>query len=541
MSRRDRLVPAIAFVLLASLGLLVLVLVTDAANSGRRALEQSLLAEVQAIARSQNARVESQLEGIRGLAGQDWELEPRSERDQAALEDLFDLVRDSVRSGFYLTDEEGVITAGVNFVEPAVGARVDRPGVAEALEPDDPGRGGRYVPVQDEGFTTDVPNVALVFPIGPPGGPPRGLFVFESEVVTDSAFNEEIAQLRRGETGEFSVFGPRGRVVASNDPSALARPVSEEMAQAPDGLHHIGDDVVALADIPAADWRIAFRQERDEFEEGLTGPLQRVGTIIVVVFVFVGVVSFLALSRRLRVAREEQDRLRRLSASQEEFISIVSHELRTPVAGVLGFLQTTIDHWDAMTDAERSGAVLRAASNARRLQGLTRDVLDSQSVESGRMTYAMAPADLREEVEVAADSARALYPAQRFETVFHVDEARVRMDVDRIQQVLTNLIDNAVRVSPPDVPIELRLWTEAGTARVSVLDHGPGLPPDMIDRVFEKFVRGRSGTVTGTGLGLYIARRILEAHDGSISADSRPGEGAVFTVELPLMEDAVAR
>ena len=540
MSRRDRLIPAVAFVLLASMGLLVLVLVTDAANSGREALEESLLGEVQALARSQNTRVESQLAGVESLAGQDWELEPGSVRDQAALDSLFELVQNAVRSGFYLTDEDGRITAGVNFLEPAIGQRVERPGVEELLASGDVGVGGRYVPVHDQGFTTELPNVGLVFLIGEPGRPARGMFVFESEVSTDSPFNQEIAQLRRGETGEFSVFGPRGRVIASNDPSTLARPVAEDMAQAPEGLHHLGDDVVAVADIPRAGWRIGFRQDRTEFEEGLTGPLQRVGTILVVVFVAVGVASFLALSRRLRASREEQERLRQLSESQEEFISIVSHELRTPVAGVLGFLQTTIDHWDSMSDAERSGAVLRAASNARRLQGLTRDVLDSQSVESGRMTYAMAPADLCEEVEVAVEAARALYPAQRFEMALEVDEARVRMDVDRIQQVLTNLVDNAVRVSPPDRPIELRLWTEGDAARVSVLDHGPGLPPDMMERVFEKFVRGRSGTVTGTGLGLYIARRILEAHDGTISVDSRPGDGAVFTVELPLIDVAVA-
>jgi signal transduction histidine kinase len=260
-----------------------------------------------------------------------------------------------------------------------------------------------------------------------------------------------------------------------------------------------------------------------------------VGTIAVIAFVVLGIASSVALSRRLRAAREEQARLRKLSETQEEFISIVSHELRTPVAGVLGFLQTTIDHWDAMTDSERSSAVLRAASNARRLQGLTRDVLDSQSAEAGRMTYAMAPADLCEEVTVAAEAARALYPAQRFEVGLEVDSVPIEVDVDRIQQVLTNLIDNAVRISPPDAPVELRLWIEDDRARLSVADHGPGLPPDMEERIFEKFVRGRSGSVTGTGLGLYIARQILEAHGGSISVTSTPGEGATFELELPLL------
>jgi signal transduction histidine kinase len=264
--------------------------------------------------------------------------------------------------------------------------------------------------------------------------------------------------------------------------------------------------------------------------------LQRAGGIVVGAFLVLGAVAFLLLSRRLAAAREEQARLRRLNEQQEEFISIVSHELRTPVAGVLGFLQTTIDHWDAMTDSERSGAVLRAASNARRLQGLTRDVLDSQSVESGRMTYAMAPGDLHEELTVAVEAAQVLYPNQQFEASFDVDEARVHMDADRVQQVLTNLLDNAVRVSPPQQPIVLRLWVDDGRARISVHDRGPGLPPEMAERVFEKFVRGRGSTVSGTGLGLYIARQILEAHGGRIWVDSPPGEGATFTIELPLVQ-----
>src|SRR3546814_6837004 len=111
----------------------------------------------------------------------------------------------------------------------------------------------------------------------------------------------------------------------------------------------------------------------------------RTDTLFPYTTLFRSVLTFLALARRLQAAREEQERLQRLSETQEEFNSIVSHELRTPVAGVLGFLQTTMDHWSSMTDTERFNAVRRSASNARRLQGLTRDVLDSQAVESGRM------------------------------------------------------------------------------------------------------------------------------------------------------------
>ena len=96
----------------------------------------------------------------------------------------------------------------------------------------------------------------------------------------------------------------------------------------------------------------------------------------------VGLALVVILVRRLRQAQEEERRLRELSRSQEEFISVVSHELRTPVAGVLGFLQTTLDHWDVMSEGERQRAIGRAMSIARRLHSLTRDVLDTSTIEA---------------------------------------------------------------------------------------------------------------------------------------------------------------
>src|SRR3546814_314593 len=211
--------------------------------------------------------------------------------------------------------------------------------------------------------------------------------------------------------------------------------------------------------------------------------------------------------------------------TQEEFISIVSHELRTPVAGVLGFLQTTMDHWSSMTDTERFNAVRRSASNARRLQGLTRDVLDSQAVESGRMSYAMGDADLAEEVSVAVEAASAMYPRLTIAADVEAERVPVVIDVDRIQQVLTNLLDNAAKASPPNGTVTVRLWEEGEQVMVSVTDQGPGLSAELQDRVFDKFVRGRDSNVSGTGLGLYICRQILEAQDGEIHVEIGGGRG----------------
>jgi signal transduction histidine kinase len=142
-------------------------------------------------------------------------------------------------------------------------------------------------------------------------------------------------------------------------------------------------------------------------------------------------------------------------------------------------------------------------------------------------------------VVVAVDAARSLYPRLQIDLQVEADDAPVVVDVDRIQQVLTNLLDNAAKVSPPDGRVHVRLWREGERAIVSVTDQGPGLAPDLRDRIFEKFVRGRETGVTGTGLGLYISRQILTAHGGDISADPGPDGGACFAFELPIAPAAV--
>ncbi|HEU5084082.1 MAG TPA: sensor histidine kinase [Acidimicrobiales bacterium] len=541
LRQRDRLLPAAAFLALFAIGVLVLVLVTNAVDSGRKALEEAVLSEVQATARSQDARLAGQIGGttpfLRDLE-LDFEVGSQNDRRQFSnLEELIEQLED-VRTGFYLTDTDGLLTQGVRVPRSMLGEPVERPGFAEYLGAVRQGAPARpYLPVAP-GITANVPTFAFVVPIrSDPDDREselRGTFVFESEVSSDGTFNEEISQLGRGDTGRFQVFDAAGTIIAAHDPSLLGRPVpQEELVRVEPGLHRRDGEIRVVAEIPTAGWRIAFLQDADEFEEGLAGPLQQVGVIVVVVFIAIGVLTFVALARRLQAAREEQERLRRLSESQEEFISIVSHELRTPVAGVLGFLQTTMDHWDTMTDTERFNAVRRSASNARRLQGLTRDVLDSQSVETGRMSYAMGDADLREEVAVAVEAAAALYPRVGIDTSYEVDTAPVVIDVDRMQQVLTNLLDNAVKVSPPNGTIHVRVWREGERALVSVTDQGPGLSPELRDRVFDKFVRGRDTSVTGTGLGLYISRQILLAHDGTIRVDTSAEGGATFTFELP--------
>ena len=533
----ERLLPALVLLGFVAAALGVNVLLSSAEERGVNALEESIAAEVQAIAGSQNQRFINTFTGTVGLANpvdEPYRVVEGSPEDLAQLQDLLQLAAE-IRSGFYLLAADGTITQGVQLLEDSVGQPFDWPGYDELSASPTFAQGlGAVLPVS-EGLTTDEPVIALVLPIMDVAtGARRGAFVFESVVAVDSDFNKEIGSLRRGDTGEYLFYDSMGSVIASNDPSRLGEPLTDgRLLTAPLGVDRFDGQVVVLAEVPAAGWRVAFRQDVEEFEEPLSGPLQSTGLVLIVGLLAAGSLLTVILYRRLRAARAEQERLRQLSDAQQELISIVSHELRTPVAGVLGFLETTIDHWDGMDDTERLSAVGRAAANARRLQAMTRDVLDTQTVETGRLVHVLQPLDLMAEVEQAVEAARALAPDRTFELQGPGEPVWVEGDADRLHQVLANLLDNAQKSSPVIEPIEIEVSGHADHVEVSVLDHGAGIVEESLERIFDKFVRDRGDAVSGTGLGLYIARQVMEAHGGRIWAESEPGRGATFHIALP--------
>lgn len=541
MRRRvESLLPAAVLVAFVVAALVVNLLLTSAEQRGVDALEESLSAEVQAIAASQDQRFQNSFSSTQGLSNPDepFELVEGSAGDLAQLERLLNLFGGAVRAGFYLLDANGTVTQGVLFTDDAIGTAFEWPGYDELVASPTfaQGRGG-VLPVSD-GLTTGEPVLAYVIPIlDLSAGSVRGAFVLESVVAVDSDLNKEIGALQRGETGEYHFYDSAGTVIASNDPATIGTTLDDErMLTASAGLHHLDDHVVVIADVPSVGWRVGFRRDTGEFEEGLSRPLQRLGQVLILVLLAAGALLTLVLARRLRAARAEQERLAAISEAQQEFISIVSHELRTPVAGVLGFLETSLDHWDTMDDGERRSAVGRAASNARRLQALTRDVLDTQRLESGRLVHVLAPLDLAGEVRSAVEAAEDLDGERTFEVHLPDSPVWVSGDADRLQQVLVNLLDNACKNSPAIEPVEVRLEVAGREATVTVADHGAGITGDSLERIFDKFVRGRGESVTGTGLGLYISRQIIDAHDGRIWAESEPGQGARFSFVLPLGE-----
>ena len=530
--RLESLLPILVLAGFLASAIVVNLLLSSAESRGVDALEQSATAEVAAIAGSQNQRVENSFTGFADFVRKLPEFELAV--DSAADKKTFDLYANAARgAGFYLVDDQATITQGVLLRDNAIGGRFGWPGYDDLISsPGYQAGTGGVLPIS-QGYTTDQPVFAYVFPLLGETGV-RGSFVVESAVAVDSDFNSEISQLRRGKTGEYIFYDNSGSVIASNDSSLIAKKLDDHrLLDASRGVHHFGDDVVVLADVPAAGWRVAFRQDADEFEESLSGPLQSVGRVLIFALLLGGFLVTAMLYRRLRAARAEQERLRILSDNQQEFISIVSHELRTPVAGVLGFLETSLDHWDDMDDDARRAAVTRAASNARRLQAMTRDVLDTQNIEAGRLVHVFEPLDIGAEVRTAVDAATELDPDRTIAVHLPDDPVLVRGDADRLQQVLANLLENARKNSPSVEPIEVTVKRSGSTAEVIVSDHGPGIAEESLDRIFDKFVRGRGDSVTGTGLGLYISRQIVNAHGGRIWAESDPGHGATFRFVIP--------
>ena len=536
-TRRDRALITTAVVLVVLTAGLVLMTVLKAANDGTKALQKLQLEQVQQLTRGMDSRIASIFQSVDGLstAPPAWNLEIRDPADAARLAQLQSL-NPKARTGFFLVDTKGVVTNGTLLRDEAsIGTTVSRPGLDKVL-----GGSPAILPV-GSGLTTSLPVVVIGLPLrDPTGRQVLGAMLIESDVSVDSAFNAEVAQLKKGRTGEFSFVDEAGVVVASSNAALLGKPLGEPvLASGATGLRKTGGRLVIVEPVTSAGWRTVFRPDVDEFQGALTDPLSSALAYIVVAGVLAAGVAVVTLARRLRRARDEQRRLEEISAVREEFISIVSHELRTPVAGMLGFLQTTLDHWEVMTEGERQRAIVRAMSSARRLHSLTRDVLDTSSLEAEGMTYVLSDVDLRAEVSSAITAERDLRPDRVLSLELPDEAAYVRCDPDRIQQIITNLIENAVKSSPPLTPIEVSVRSAGDAVEVAVRDHGPGLSDSELTRVFDKFVRGRTSTPSGTGLGLYICRQLIEAQGGTIRAERVEGGGALFVFTLPRARSVV--
>jgi signal transduction histidine kinase len=232
--------------------------------------------------------------------------------------------------------------------------------------------------------------------------------------------------------------------------------------------------------------------------------------------------------------RRTVEELRKLSALRSDFVSLVSHEMRSPMAAVIGSARTLQQRWRELSSEHRDSFLALIANETDRLANLIGDVLDTSRIDAGTFTYTFADVAIGDLVEEAVSAARLGQDAIPITTRVAPDLPSVRGDPARLRQVLSNLIDNAVKYSPDGQAVEVHAHTFDSRVVVDVSDRGEGIAPEQQRVIFEKFGRARGAqSKPGTGLGLYIARSITEAHGGTLQVASVPGRGSTFTLSLP--------
>ena len=238
----------------------------------------------------------------------------------------------------------------------------------------------------------------------------------------------------------------------------------------------------------------------------------------------------------LGLAQAFNEMLHRLSGAweqQRQFVGNVSHELRTPLTVICGYLQSLLRRGDNLSIYQKQAIETASAETERTIQML-QDLLDLARADSGNLHFRQAPVFLNTLVaEVAAMSAKV---GDRSVTAIAQDQDIVALaDQDRLQQVLINLVDNAIKYSTD--PVEIQLETREDQAMIYVCDRGIGIALAHQQRVFERFYRSDDPSTRsrdGTGLGLAIAKSLVEGMNGKISLMSKPNEGSIFTISLPL-------
>jgi signal transduction histidine kinase len=226
-------------------------------------------------------------------------------------------------------------------------------------------------------------------------------------------------------------------------------------------------------------------------------------------------------------------RRKRVDLAKSETISAVSHELRSPLTSVKGFTATLLSKWDRLDDETKKHLLFTIDTDADRVTRLIGELLDVSRLEAGRL-------HLQRQMVCIVDVAREVV-----ERVGHLSSKHmigmdfpdafpeVYADPDKIQQVLTNLVENAVKYTAGG-RVDVTGSYADGTVQVAVSDEGEGIPAEHRHQVFGKFFRRIGGSPTGTGLGLYITKGLIEAHGGHIWVDEAPGGGAVFAFTLPV-------
>lgn len=349
----------------------------------------------------------------------------------------------------------------------------------------------------------------------------------------DGADPDEMARFRGGEVFVLDMTAPRFRDIPN--PYGITTQLIAPM--------RLGEQLVGLLSLDYGGPPHRFSEK----ERALAGAVAQLAAVV------------LERERLLRERAEAQAQVLALETTNEQmnaFVGIAGHELRTPLTSAKvsiqlaeRFLQrlraSDATPHEVTHELERlTDLFQRAERQMQRQERLVRDLLDLSRIQEGQLELHMAPCDLVDLSRDAVEEQRLMFPGRTI-TLSLPDGGEhipVYADADRIGQVLTNYLTNALKYSPEEEPVAVSLATQHGLARVCVRDHGPGLPAAELAHVWERFHRAPgvevlSGSGVGLGLGLYISRKMIERQGGQVGAESAPGHGSTFSFALPLRAD----
>lgn len=241
-----------------------------------------------------------------------------------------------------------------------------------------------------------------------------------------------------------------------------------------------------------------------------------------------------------RTLSKKNSELERLNAIKNRFLGMAAHDLRNPLGNVL-LLSGFIEEDSAGLSSEQSDYLDKVKRLSRSMLDMVNDLLDISSIDSGKIRLRRDSVDLGQLVEENASLHRKVARNAEIELISRTPEAPAisEGDVDKLHQVLNNLLSNAINYAPPGSTVTATVTGDTGVNRVSVADNGPGISADAANELFQPFKTAGTPSRSGqksTGLGLYICRKIVEAHDGRIWVNSELGEGSTFSFELPRLE-----
>jgi signal transduction histidine kinase len=258
-------------------------------------------------------------------------------------------------------------------------------------------------------------------------------------------------------------------------------------------------------------------------------------------FLMAGLVRELAALRAQREAfehqRAETEALRHLDQMKSEFLAAMSHDFRSPLTVVRGSIEILMSQRPGPMTSAQSELASRAARNVHRLEEFSEDLLEMARIEHGAVALERVEIDACALVAEIVDDHRGFAHdrAQILDFARPSAPVTISADIGRLRRAVANLLSNAIKFAPERSTIQIRAGRDAGAFRVSVTDHGEGVDADERERIFEKFSRGRrSATTAGAGLGLSIARSLVELHGGTLRYEDADGGGATFVLSVPM-------